>query len=34
MPGTQPAVEIAIERAPRPKPFGSFARRQNASTSS
>ena len=34
MPGTHPAVEIAIWRAPSPKPAGSFSVRQAASTAS
>jgi len=34
MPGTQPAVEIAIWRAPSPNPAGSFSSRQLASTAS
>ncbi len=34
MPGIQPAVEIAIWRAPSPKPFGSFMVRIASSTRS
>jgi hypothetical protein len=34
MPGTQPAVEIAIERAARAKPSRSFSARHAASTAS